>query len=95
MVAALEFVGIARVVRDDERATVSALIVDDPDFTLSIAHQYDRFGADKGSEIVARLFHLAFVADIDPGNAKNPLELKLENGWIGINLPVDARWLHE
>ena len=95
MVTALEFVGIARVIRNNERPTVGALIMDDPDFTLGIAHQYDWFGANKCAKIVPGFFHLALVADINPGNAEDSLQLKFENGRVRIDLPMDAGRLHE
>ena len=95
VIAALEFLGIALVVGDDERAAMGALIVDDADFAVGVAHQNHRLLADEGGKIIARIFHLAFMADIDPGGAENALELEFENGGIAIDAAMNARWLHQ
>ena len=50
VIAALEFVGIALVIGDDERAAMGALIVDDADFAIGVAHQHDRLPADEGAK---------------------------------------------
>ena len=74
---------------------MGALIVDDADFALGVAHQHDRLAADKAAEIVAGIFHLAFVADIDPGDAEDALHLELEDGRIGVDLPMHPAGLNE
>ena len=88
VVAALEFAGIAAVVGDYERSAMGALIVDNADFAFGVAHQYDRFPADEGTKIIAGVFYLAFVTDIDPGDAKYPLQLEFEDRRVGIDLPM-------
>ena len=95
VIAALEFLGVALVIGNDQRAAMGALIVNDADLAFGVAHQHDRLAADEGAEIVAGVFHLAFVADIDPGSAENALQLELENRRIGVDLPVHAAGLHE
>ncbi len=74
---------------------MGALIVDDADRALGVAHQHDRLAADEAAEIVAGFFHLAFVADINPGDAENALHFELENGRIGVDLPMHAAGLNE
>jgi hypothetical protein len=67
VIAALEFVGAAFVERDHERATVSALVVQNVDLAVRTAHHHDRLAAKIGAEIVAGLSNLALVSDINPG----------------------------
>ena len=95
VIAALEFLGMALVIGDDQRAAMSALIVDDADLAFGVAHQHHRLLADEGGEIVARLLHLAFMADIDPGGAEDALHFEIENGGIGIDAAMNARRLHQ
>src|SRR5579871_1137937 len=95
MIAAGEFAGIAAFRRDHERAAMSALIVDDANALVLIADQHDRLASDPGREIVARIFHLAFVPDVDPGRAENPFKLQLEYRRVRIDAPMHAARLHE
>ena len=74
---------------------MGALVMDDADVAFGVAHQHDRLAADEGAEIIAGIFHLAFVADIDPGGAEDALQLKLENRRIGVELPMHAARLKE
>ena len=74
---------------------MGALVVDDAEFAFGIAHHHHRPAADLRREIVAGLFHLAFVADVDPGGAEDPLHLQLEDCRIGVELPVHAAGLEE
>ena len=74
---------------------MGALIVDDADGAVGVAHHHHRLAADEGAEIVAGIFHLAFVADIDPGDAEDALQLELEDRRIGVDLPVHAAGLDE
>src|SRR6476620_6687509 len=90
VVATGEFAGVARVVGDHHRTAMRALIMDDANGALGIAHQNNRLAADEGAEIIAGIFHLAFVADVNPGGPENALELKLENFRIGVDLPAHA-----
>ncbi len=80
VIAALEFVGVALVVGDHERAAMGALIMNDADLAVGVAHQHDGLAADEAAEIVAGILHLAFVADIDPGGAENALQFQFEDG---------------
>ena len=74
---------------------MGALIVNDADGAAGVAHQHHGLAADEGAEIIAGIFHLAFMADIDPGDAENALQLELEDRRIGVNLPVHAAGLDE
>ena len=74
---------------------MGALIVNDANDAAGVAHQHHRLAADEGAEIIAGVFHLAFMADIDPGDAENAFELQFEDCRIGINLPVHAAGLDE
>jgi hypothetical protein len=73
---------------------MGALIVNDTDHAVSVAHQHDRLPPDEGAEIVAWIFNLAFVADINPRVPENPFHLEVEDGRIGVDLPVHATRLN-
>ena len=74
---------------------MGALVVDDADFAVGVAHQHHRLAADEAAEIIAGIFHLAFMADINPGDAEDAFQLELEDGRIGVDLPVHAAGLNE
>jgi hypothetical protein len=74
---------------------MGALVMDDADFSASVAYQHHGLAADKGAKIVAGLFYLAFVANINPSDTEDALELELEDRRIGIDLPVHAAGLDE
>ena len=95
VIAALEFTGVALVAGNDERAAMGALVMDDADFALGVAHQNDRFAADKRAHIIPGFLHLAFVSDINPCHAEDALQFQLEDGRIGVDLPVHATGLNE
>src|SRR5262249_53606338 len=95
VIAALEFGRVALVVGDDERSAVGALIVNDADVALGVAHQHHRLAPDKCAKVVAGIFDLALVPDIDPGDAEYPFQLELENGRIGVDLPMHTAGLKE
>ena len=74
---------------------MGALIVNDADHAFGVAYQHDWLAADEGAEIIARLLHLAFVPDINPGRTEDALQFELErfglvdgmtmwsvNGWL-------------
>src|SRR5579883_2677895 len=67
----------------------------DPYLAFGVAHQHDGFASDEGAEIVAGLFDLALVADINPRRAEDPLQLELEDRRIAIELPMNAGGLHK
>ena len=58
------------------------------------AHDH-RLAAEVGGDVVARVRHLARMADEQPGTAENTLKLKLEHVGIGIDTPVHPAWLDQ
>src|SRR6266581_5108324 len=95
VIAALEFAGIALVVGDHERAAMRALVMNDPDFALGIAHQHDRLAADKSADVVAGIFHLAFMADVNPSRPEYPLHFEFEDRRIGVEPAMHPAGLHK
>src|SRR5262249_6679253 len=95
VITAGEFGSIAPLGGHHERAAVGTLIMDNVNPSVSVADQHDRLAPDPGGEIVAGVFHLALVPDIDPGGAEYSFKLEFENGGIGIDLPMHPAWLHE
>jgi hypothetical protein len=54
------------------------------------AHHHDRLAAEIGAEIVAGMFNLAVVADINPGRTEDAFQLKFINRRIVIQAAVNA-----
>ena len=75
--AAKELSGVAAGLGGDARALVRAAIVQHLHRVVGVAHHQDRLRADRGAEIVARIRHLAVVADIDPGVGEQMLHFEL------------------
>jgi hypothetical protein len=90
VIAAGEFRRVALFGRHHQRAAVGALVADHPHLSVAVAHQHDRLAPHLGGEIVAGVFDLALVADIDPGGLEDPLHLQFEDGGIGIEPTVHA-----
>ena len=95
VVAALEFIRAAAVIGNDHRATVGALIVQRPHPPFGVAHDDNRLARDTRTEIVARLFDLTLVSDIDPGARKDAGHLQFENVRIRVDAAMHARGLHQ
>src|SRR5262245_46229716 len=76
VIAAGELGCVAGLGRYHHRAAVGALIVDHAHTALVVAHHHNRPPPDAGGEVVAGLFHLALVADVDPGRAEDALHLQ-------------------
>src|ERR1700683_5392465 len=95
VITALELAGVALVVGDDERAAMRALIMNDTDLALRVAHQNHGFTAEEAAEIIARIFYLTLVADINPGGAEDALQLKLKDDRVGVALPMHEARLNE
>src|SRR5215470_19759487 len=55
-----------------------------------LVHQNDRLASHARGEIVAGLFDLALVPDIEPGGAEDAFHLELEDGGIGVEPTVHA-----
>src|SRR5262249_4736370 len=90
VIAAGEFRRVALVGRDDHGAAVGALVVDHAHRPLVVAHYNDRLAPHARGEIVAGLFDLALVPDIDPGGTEDAVHLELEDGGIGVEPTVHA-----
>src|SRR5262249_57603333 len=85
-----EFRRVALVGRHDHGAAVGALVVNHAHRALVVAHQHDRLAPHARGEIVAGLFDLALVPDIDPSGIEDPLHLEVEDGGIGVDPTVHA-----
>ena len=90
MIAAGEFRRVPFVGRHDERAAMSALVVDHAHASFLVPHQNDRLASHARREIVAGLFDLAFVPNIEPSHAEDAFHLQFEDGGVGIDATVDA-----
>src|SRR6266567_7499076 len=90
VIAAGEFRRVALVGRHDHGAAVGALVVDHTHRSLVIAHQNDRLAPHVRGEIIAGLFDLALVPDIEPGGAKDAFHLEVEGGGTGVEPTVHA-----
>ena len=86
VIAAGEFRRVALVGRHHHGAAVGALVADHAYRSVGVAHHHHRLASDLGGEIVARIFDLALVPDIDPGGIEDPLHLQFEDGRIGVEL---------
>src|SRR5205085_8801632 len=65
-------------------------IVQQLDVAERVADQQQRLVPDPGGKEVAGIFHLAFMADINPGGAEDFFKLQIENSRIRIEAPVHA-----
>ena len=90
MIAADEFACVAFIGRHHQSTAMGTLVMDHTHRSLRIAHQNDGFAPHAGREIVARIFDLAFVPDIEPSRAEDALHLQLEDTGIGVDPPVHA-----
>jgi hypothetical protein len=95
VIAALKFVSPPLIERDHHGAAVGALVVQDMELFVGTADDDDRLAPDLRAKIIARLAHLAFVADIDPGPAENALELKLEDRRIVVKRTMHRSRFHQ
>jgi hypothetical protein len=95
VIAALEFVGRAAIVRDHHRAAMRALIMQRADLAFRIPHDHQRLARDARAEIVAGLLDLALVPYIDPGGREDARHFQFENVRIGVDAAMHARGLHE
>jgi hypothetical protein len=55
-----------------------------------VAHHDHRLAAEFGGDVIARIGHLAHMADIEPGAAENALHFQLEEVGIGVHAPMHA-----
>jgi hypothetical protein len=74
---------------------MGALIVQQLDFPVGVAHQQQRLAAYPGSKKVAGRFDLALVPDIDPCRAEDPVELEAKDVFIAIDASVHSPGLNQ
>jgi hypothetical protein len=60
-----------------------------------VANHDDGLTPQFRGDVIARLRHLACVADEQPGAAENAFHFQFENGGIGVHVPVHASGLDE
>src|SRR5439155_19115658 len=75
VVTAAEELDVALAIADDLGAAMAAAVIENMHGAVAVAAQDDWLAADRRRQIVARLCHLAVVADIDPGTPENALHL--------------------
>ena len=61
----------------------------------AVPHQNDRFAPQPGTEKIACIADLAFMADIKPALTEQPFHFDLEDGGIGIDPPMHPAGLHQ
>src|SRR3569832_653205 len=83
-----ELAGVAAGLGRDARALVRAAIEEDLHRVVGVAHHQDGLKADRRAEIVARVRHLAVVADINPGVGEEMLHLELEHFLVDIDVAM-------
>ena len=72
----------------DLRAAMRAAVVQHVDLAVPVARHQHRLAADAGEIVVARVLHLALVADIDPQLFEDPLHFKIEDPGIHIGFAM-------
>ncbi len=87
--------GIAFTRRADLRTAMRAPVVKNVYLTVLAADHDDRLASDLRQIVIARVFDLAFMTDINPGALENALHFEIENFRIGIGLPVRPVGLHQ
>src|SRR5262245_59917215 len=73
-----EFTGVTAGFGGDARALVRAAVMQDFDAAVGVADHEHRPNANGRAEIIARVRHLAVMADIDPGVAEHVLHFERE-----------------
>jgi hypothetical protein len=76
------------------RAAVRAAVDQDADLAAVLPDHDDRFPAHARGEVVAGGFHLALVAQDQPGAAEDMGHLQVENRRVRVHGPVHAVGLH-
>jgi hypothetical protein len=71
-----------------------ALIMQNIDVSVGIAGHDQRLAADLGAEIIAGVFYLALVADVDPGDTEDVSHLEFENIGIGVQAAMNPGGLY-
>src|SRR6267142_1884923 len=87
--------GIAGEVADQLGAFVRAPVHEKPDAAVGMADANHRLGRNIQRDEVARLAHLARVADVDPGARPQALHLELEDLRVRVDVAVDPIGLYQ
>ena len=95
VITALKLVGLPLIERNHHGAAMGALVVQDMQGVVGAADHHDRLPPDLRAKVIARLAHLTFVADIDPGTTENTLEFKLEDRRIIVERTMNGRGLYQ
>jgi hypothetical protein len=72
------------------RAAVAAAVDENPHLVVFAAHQDNGRTTYWARLVVAWLWYLALVSNIDPGPMKNPVNLQFEDGLICVGARMDA-----
>ena len=88
--AAEELAGVAGRRADDARALVRAAVHQDANAAVVVADRDQRPAGDLDRDVVARVRHLALVADVAPGVGEEVLLLEREDLGVDVEVAVDA-----
>src|SRR5262249_40400368 len=94
-IAARELGRVALLGRDHKRPPMAALVVTDANRAIHVPNHHYRPATPTRLEVVDGIPDLAFVADVDPCDAKNALHLQLEDRRVGVQPAVNAPRLNE
>ena len=84
-----EFRRIALVIAADPHAAVPTIVEEDMQLAMPVPVEDYRFLRHASEDVIARLRHLAFMTDEQPGARENALELVLVDLLAGENIPAD------
>src|SRR5690606_21386813 len=93
--AAKELAGVAAGVVDHHDALVGTAVVQHAHRVVVVPHHDHGLVAHRGGEVVARIGHLAGVADIDPGVGEQVLHLELEDFFADEEIFMDLGGPHQ
>ena len=95
VIAACEPLRVAAALVDHLGAAVGAAVEQHMHRTVAVARHDHRLAAKLGGDVVARVRHLAGMADKKPGAAEDPLHFQFEQVGIRIDAPVHAPGLDQ
>ena len=87
--AAKKATGIAARIDDKLRALVRTAIVEHVRLPVFAANEHDGLASDQRLVVIPRIGDLAFMADVNPGVAENPVHLEVEYILVGVDSLVD------
>jgi hypothetical protein len=90
VIAAHEPGAVAAALVRDLGAAMGAAVEQNVDAAIVVARHDHRLAAEIGGDVVARLTHLAGMADEQPSAAEDALHLQLEDLGIGVDPAVHA-----